>query len=296
MLALALVELRAGLFADLLGKLQHLDACRQQRDHLVQAPHEVEGLQNVLLLLVLRVDQVGDDVGQHRSRCDAAHHPDQFVRHMGQQSDRFDGPLLELQEARLDLRPLGRGLFDHRDPRHQEGPALQEFQHPEAGLALHYQVMGAFRSGDVAHDRARRADPVQIGRRDIGFLGVALQQKSRPQLALDDFLRGPNRDRPTHRHRREHAGKQHRVAQGDHDQRVLGQGPGDRAGLRRDWLPASGSTRAALAGPHLLPRKRMLHRDPFTLLNVSSRQPSTSSWPAGSRACIGSAIRRWNRP
>ncbi len=104
MLALALVELLAGLVADLPGKLQYFDALAQQPQHLVQAALQVEPFQHGLLFLVLRVQQVGHHVGQQRGRSHRLHHADEFVGHIRQQLDCLDRALLQLQEARLDLR------------------------------------------------------------------------------------------------------------------------------------------------------------------------------------------------
>jgi len=92
-------------------------------------------------------------------------------------------------------------LLDHCDPRHQERPAPQELQDPEAGLALHNQMMRTVLPRDVAHDRSRRSDPVKVRGRDVRFLRIALEQESRPQLALDRFLGRRDRTRTADRHR-----------------------------------------------------------------------------------------------
>ncbi len=57
-LALAFAKLRARLVADFLGQLENLGARRQQAQNLVQAPHQIEGFQDVLLFLILGVDEV----------------------------------------------------------------------------------------------------------------------------------------------------------------------------------------------------------------------------------------------
>ena len=67
-LALALVELLLRLLADLLGDAQHADALGEVLEHLVEAALEVEGFEEVLLVLVLDVEQVRDHVGEERRR------------------------------------------------------------------------------------------------------------------------------------------------------------------------------------------------------------------------------------
>ena len=89
-LALALVELLLGLVADLLGDAQHADALAQELEHLVEAPLQVEGLEQVLLVLVLHVEQVGHHVGEQRRRGHALHHDRELLGRVGQQLDRLD--------------------------------------------------------------------------------------------------------------------------------------------------------------------------------------------------------------
>ena len=67
-LALALVERRLGLLADLLRQPQHLDALGQQPRDLVHPRGEVERLEDLLLLLGLDVHVGGDQVGELRGR------------------------------------------------------------------------------------------------------------------------------------------------------------------------------------------------------------------------------------
>ena len=141
MLALALVELLAGLVADLLRQAQHFHALGQEGEHLVQARAEVERLEQVLLLLVLDVEQVGHHVGELARRLDRAHHLGEFLGRVRQQVDRFGRLRLQLQEARFDVRACVRGFGDPGHARDQERPAFEEFEHAEAPLALHHQVV-----------------------------------------------------------------------------------------------------------------------------------------------------------
>ena len=60
-----------GLLADLAWKLEHLDALRQQRQHLVEALLDVERLQHLLLFRRLGVHDAGDEVGERGGRGQA---------------------------------------------------------------------------------------------------------------------------------------------------------------------------------------------------------------------------------
>ena len=63
-LALVAPHLLLDLAVDLLADLQHLVLARQELQHLAQAGLEVEGLEDVLLLVDLHVQVRGDEVGQ----------------------------------------------------------------------------------------------------------------------------------------------------------------------------------------------------------------------------------------
>ena len=141
-LALAFVELLAGLVADLLGEPQHLHALAQDRQHLVQAAPEVEGFEHGLLFLVLDVEQVGHHVGEQRGESIACTTPASSSGTFGS-SWMASAARLQLQEARLDFRRAISRRFENRHARHQERPALEELEHAEARLALHHQVVGA---------------------------------------------------------------------------------------------------------------------------------------------------------
>ncbi len=223
-LALALVELLLSLVADLLGDAQHPDALAEQRQNLVQAPPEVEGLQEVLLVLVLHVEQVRHQVGEHARRGDAVDHHGELLGGVRQQLDRLGRLLLELQEARLDFRRQRVVRFYVLHARDEVGPALEELEHAEARLALHHEVVRAFGAGDVAHHLAGGADPVQVLGLDPVLLRVALQEEADPALGAHRFLRGGDRDRAPERDRRDHPREQHRVSHRDEDQPVFRDG------------------------------------------------------------------------
>ena len=132
--ALALVERRLGLLADLLRQPQDFDAMRQLPRHLVHARGDVDGLENLLLLVRLDVHIGGGEVGEFRRRLDRLDRGEQILRHLRQQLDRLERLRLEIDEARLDLRRLGVGLGNAQHARDQERPAAQIFDDLEALL------------------------------------------------------------------------------------------------------------------------------------------------------------------
>ena len=91
-LALALVERRLGLPADLLRQLQNLDAVRQQPRDLVHPRGNIDGLQNLLLLVRLDVHIGGGEIGKRRRRVDRLDRREQFRRRLRQKLDRLAPP------------------------------------------------------------------------------------------------------------------------------------------------------------------------------------------------------------
>ncbi|MHC2735379.1 hypothetical protein ACVMFA_001140 [Bradyrhizobium liaoningense] len=88
--------------------------------------------------------------------------------------------------------------------------------------ALADDVVGAVGRGDVAHDVGDGGDPVEVVRPGLLGLGAALQDDADRALLAQRLLRGGDGLRPADRDRRDGAGKQHHLAHGDDDQRVLG--------------------------------------------------------------------------
>ncbi len=282
-LALALVELLLRLVADLLRDAQHAEALGEQLQHLVQAPLELEGLKQVLLVLVPHVEEVRHHVGEQARRAHLLHHHRQLLRGVGEQLDRLDRALLQLQEARLDLgRHLVLGL-DVLHARDEERPALEELEHAEAARALHHEVMRAFRAGDVAHHLAGGADPVEVVGPNVVLLGIALQEEADLLLAPYRFLRGRHGRLAADRDRRDHPGEQHRVAHRDDDHGVVGQRPA-RARLC--------TLRGCRRGVQLfLVRKNLLllaHRPSF-FRNIRVSTPSASVLRSSSSEAYGSS-------
>ena len=104
-----------GLLADLLGQLEHLDALRQQRQHLVETLLDVERLQHRLLFRRRNVADAADEIGERRRRIEIVDRRRDFLRDVGQQLHRLAGALAQQVDAGFDLgrQHLGR----RRSPR-----------------------------------------------------------------------------------------------------------------------------------------------------------------------------------
>ena len=161
-LALALVHRLLGALVDLARELEHLDPMGQQLQHLVEPRLHVERLQQRLLLGGLDVHEAGDHVGQRARRGEVLHRRHQLLRRLRQQLEHLGRPLLELQEARLDIL-AGRGAVGETlHARDQERIARQKLLHAEALLPLRDQVMATVLRRDVAQHLRHRTDLVEI--------------------------------------------------------------------------------------------------------------------------------------
>ena len=223
-LALALVERRLGLPADLLREPQDFDAMRQQPRDLVHARGDVERLQDLLLLLGLHV-HIGDgEVGERRRALDRLNRGQQIGRRLRQELDGFERLRLQINEARFHLGALGLGLGDLQHARDKERPAAQILDDLKALFALADEMMRAVRRRDVAHDIGERAHAMHVERRRLGHFRIPLQENADLALVAHRLLRSRDRFRPAERDRQHQAGKQHGVAHRHDDQRIWRQG------------------------------------------------------------------------
>ncbi len=144
-LALTFVERGLGLPPDLLRQPQHLDAVGEQPRHLVDARGDVDGLEDLLLLLRLHVHIGDSEIGERRRRLDRLDGRQQFRRRLRQQLDRFQRLRSQIDEARLDLGAVRLRLRNAQHAGDEERPAAQIFDDLESLLALTDQVMRAVR-------------------------------------------------------------------------------------------------------------------------------------------------------
>ena len=198
-LALARVERRLGLAADLGRQPQHLEPVGEQLRHLVESRHQVDRLQHVLLLgSARRRDRwpPGRPAGRARSVASTVWRSSGGTR--GSSSSTSRTCPLQHEEARLDFRAVGAGLGHVDAARQQEGIALDELGDAEALHALADQVMAALRAGHVAHDVGDRADAMEIVRADA---------RSSPDRAAGRAGSGAARAPPAGRRRCSTAGR-----------------------------------------------------------------------------------------
>ena len=162
-LALALIERLPGLFAYPRRNSQHLDACAEDGEHPVEALPQVKAFEQRLFFLDAHIHEIDHEVGQGRGRSHALHHTGKLVRRLRQEAQCLGGALLQLVEARLDVRILlVAGGFRCRDARDQERPAFEKLKHAKALLPLHHDVVRALGAGDIAQHLPAGAHPEKI--------------------------------------------------------------------------------------------------------------------------------------
>ena len=220
-LALAFVENGLGLPADLLGEPQHLDALRQEPRDLVHAHIEVDRLQDLLLIRGRDIHIGGGQIRQRASRLRALHGPDQLAWHLRQKLQRLDGLLAQQHGARFDLLAFNLGLGDALDFGRERRPLSHEIEHAETLDTLHDHMMAAIGRGQIARDIGDRADAVHVGAVGLRGLAVALHEDADLPLLAHRLLHSRDRDRPPDRDREEHAGKEHRIAHRQNEERIL---------------------------------------------------------------------------
>ena len=150
--------------------------------------------------------------------------PDEFLRRLRQELQRLDRLALQMEKARLDLRPAGLGLGEMQDPRRQNGRAGQKIQDAHALHALAHDMVRAVGRRHVPHDVGDRADPVQIVRPRVGGLRIALHHNADGALLPHRLLDGGDRLRPADAERNDKPGEEHRVSDGQDDDDVRRQG------------------------------------------------------------------------
>ena len=165
-LALALVERRLGLLADLARQAQHLDAVGEQARDPVDAARSTSIVSRISCFSSGVDVHVGrDQVGERRRACST---PWIAATSSGGACGRSCSassawPLRWTKRASISS-DIVRRLRDPQHARDEERPAVEELDDAEALLALADEMMGAVRRGDVAHDVGDRAHPVQVDR------------------------------------------------------------------------------------------------------------------------------------
>src|SRR5471030_2122173 len=223
-LALALVHARLGALVDLARKPQHLNALREQFQHGVQTPLQIDGFEQLLFLRRLDIHEAGDHVGERRGGTYVLHRAHQFLRRVRHESQHFKRAFLQLHEARLDFLASPVGFFDSAYPGHEEGIALQQLDHAKPLLALTDNVMCAVRRRDIAQNVGERPNQAQILQPRTVDLRIALQHYTDRTFGLDRLLRAGDRTVAADGDRQDHAREQHHVAHRHDDKRIIGYG------------------------------------------------------------------------
>ncbi len=222
--ALTLAQGGLGLGADVPRQLQHFQAVGQKLGDLVQPGDQVEGLQDVLLLLGRDVGICGGHVGQDAGGCDRLHRRPQFRRRLGQDVQDLQGLLAQVQEPRLDLGGDLGGLGQVQAAGDQIGPALQGLGDVEALHALADDVVLAVGGGDVAQDVGHHADVVEVGAAGLLHRRVALQDHHHLALLAHRLLGGGDGGRAVDGQGDDDLGKEHGAADRHDDEGVGGRG------------------------------------------------------------------------
>ena len=269
------------LLADLFRELEHLDALRKKRKHLVEPLADVDRLEHVLLFRRLGVDDAGDEIGKRGGRIQVFDRRRHFRGNVGQELDGFARTGPHEADARLDLGRHHLGEADLLDAGDQERKPGQLLDHAEAPHALHDGVMRPVGGGDVAQDLRRGAHPVQLLQRRLLDRRIDLQEHAERALVAHRALgRGDGRFAPD-RQRQHDAGKQHELPHRQEDHAV---------GRERRVALALIERSALCLFCHGV---RRYHRD---CVRVRTRQPFTSTERPNSQPWSGSRMRRSKRP
>ncbi len=264
-LAIARVERGLGFAADLLGQPQHLDPMRQDARHPVDAGLDVDGFEDVLLLLGGGVHVGRHHVGERGRRVDALDRRQQFGRRLRQQLHRLDRLPLEVHEARFDVVRHRRRLGDPQHPRHEERPAVEKLDDLEALLALTDEMVGAVGRGEVAGDVGDRPHPMHVDRKRLVRLRIALHQDADRPLLAHRLLRRGQRTRAADGDRQHDAGKQDGVTHRNDDERVARQ--------RRQRRRHAGRRRAGRGGTGRRSPGEPFHRGTLNLIFNHGHSP-----------------------
>ena len=263
-LALALVERGPRLLADLLRQPQDFDALREKARHPIEPGGQLDGLEDLLLLLGRQIEVGADHVGEPAGIGHVADGLDQFRRRLRQELQRLERLPLEIEEAGFDLRRPGRGLLEPFDAGDQERPAAEEFDYAEPLLPLGDDVVRSILAGDVAHDIGDRADAIEIDLGRIGDLRIALRENADLTLGANGLLRRGDRARPAKRDREDRAREQDEVADRNDDQRIGGNLGG---GARRATLVLCRAQQSGMIGHIPLPSGTLVKANEETAID-----------------------------
>ena len=195
-LALILVEAGLHLFLDLRADLEHLQLLHEKLAEPLEPPRHVVDREQLRLRRQREIEVGGDEVRQLARLGDADEHFVQLGAEVGRDVDharelRDNGAL-----QRLGARVFEQVLVQRLAAGHQPLLALRDVVQPGALEPLHHDAHRAVAQLQHPHDRAERADVVELVRQRVhhGALG-RLDPAHRPHdaeqqalLALDDLV------------------------------------------------------------------------------------------------------------
>ena len=221
---------------DLVREPKNFDAMRQHARDLLHAGGEIDGFEDLLLLLRSDIHVGGRKIGERCRGGDTLDRSHQLRRSLRQKLNCFQRLLLEVNKACFDLGRRRLRLGDSQNSRDEERPAVEELGDLEALVALTNEMMRAVRRSHVANDVGHRAHPMHIDRRWIRNIAGTLHEDADLPLVPDCLLGRRNRLRPTHADRQHKSGKQDKAANRNDDEGVRGQWRQSRCPLIRALL------------------------------------------------------------
>ena len=216
-LALLLVKILTHLVGDLVLDLQHLLFRRQVLEHPVGTRLQIRFLQQLLLVFYFDARHVaGDEVQQEGVRLDVLDRNLRFRRNVGAFLDDLQGQFLDGGHQGLEflvflgvadvLQQLNFGFQVRLD--------AHGLHNAEAALALQDGRDVAVGHAEHAHHLHQGSHFVEVVGLRILRIRIALGHNAKDFLAFLGVLDELDALVPSGRHGRNHAGKQHRVAQG----------------------------------------------------------------------------------
>ena len=187
-LTLAAIHDLFGLLADLVGKLQDLNAIAQKLRDLFQTAAHVKIFQNLLALLGLKIEKVGNQIRQCPRLLHMGDSLGQFLRHLRQESEGFGGLLAQVQDAGIQLRTGSSNLLQSLDAGRQKGITRQKFAHPETAFSLGNEMVAAIPGGHITQYTGHRTHRIQVTRAGRIVAGVLLQQHGNGTFLADGLL------------------------------------------------------------------------------------------------------------
>ncbi|OQA28699.1 MAG: hypothetical protein BWY59_00701 [Verrucomicrobia bacterium ADurb.Bin345] len=218
--ALALGKRFADLVLDLRPQPQHLQLAVQQRGQAAEPRTGPVILQQQLPVFKRHVQVRGNQVRELAGILDVEHGDLQLFRQRGGKRDDLLEPFGGIARQRRQLDGSFFLVLQHPVVRFQVMPVFLPVHEPAAADALHENADRVVREFQHLHKPREAAVFVQILERDLVVLRLAapLERRDEHPVPADNHVNELDGFRRAHDQRRDHAGKQHDVAQRQHRQ------------------------------------------------------------------------------